>query len=564
MTATEAPVAIPALPALNDSVERCLRMLGDAADAADRLGIDTHVVRTAHADAMRRIGFPGEAYVLALVGGTGVGKSSLLNALAGEAVSVASVRRPTTSRPVAWLPAAVRVALAPFLEWLGVDDVREHRGHGLGPVAILDLPDMDSVEVEHRARVESILPRVDAVMWVTDPEKYHDAVLHDGFLRTWLPRLARQVVVVNKTDRLAPDDARRVRSDLELDLARSDGRDTGHPVPVLLTSAAPPGDPRTGESAQRLDDVRRWLSDGVAAKSIVRARLAATAVELAHGLAREAGIDPARPFRPYLDATSRSAAVEDAATAVLRTVDLRGRERQAEAATRAGARARGAGPLGRVTSLIYRASGQETRDADPEAYLIRWRDRGTLTAAVETIRSGLAGSIRSATPTLRPIVAAALEPVEVRHGLERAIDRAVAGLRPLDPPTSRWWSVIGLLQTLATAGIVLSVVWLAITLLGAPAASTVRLPLLGAVPSPLATLIVFLIAGYLLARGLGWHAGWVGRRWAHDVRDRVGEAVRSEVGQRALRPIDTIEGSRERLWTATSALDRTCGRRSPV
>ena len=96
------------------------------------------------------MGFPGDAYVLAFVGGTGVGKSSLLNALAGETVSPASVRRPTTSVPVAWVPAAERTALEPLLEWLGVDEVREHGATDLGPVAILDLPDMDSVATEHR------------------------------------------------------------------------------------------------------------------------------------------------------------------------------------------------------------------------------------------------------------------------------------------------------------------------------------------------------------------------------------------------------------------------------
>ena len=109
--------------------------------------------------------------------------------------------------------------MAPLLEWLGVQDVREHGANDLGPVAILDLPDMDSVASEHRARVEAILPRVDAVAWVTDPEKYHDAALHDDFLRAWLPRLARQVVIVNKADRLVAEDGRRIRRDLEADLA---------------------------------------------------------------------------------------------------------------------------------------------------------------------------------------------------------------------------------------------------------------------------------------------------------------------------------------------------------
>ena len=165
MTAVAAPPGHDPLSGTPDTLDRCLATLLEAADAAQALGIETEAVRAAHADAVRRMGFPGDAYVLAFVGGTGVGKSSLLNALAGETVSPASVRRPTTSVPVAWVPAAERTALEPLLEWLGVDEVREHGATDLGPVAILDLPDMDSVASEHRARVEAILPRVDAVAW---------------------------------------------------------------------------------------------------------------------------------------------------------------------------------------------------------------------------------------------------------------------------------------------------------------------------------------------------------------------------------------------------------------
>ena len=171
-----------ALEGADDPLRACLAGLLEAADAADGSGAGHQCGAGGPRRRRERPGFPGNAYVLAFVGGTGVGKSSLLNGLAGAAVSAASVRRPTTTSPIAWVPAAERAALVPLLAWIGVEDVREHAGPDLGTVAILDLPDMDSVAAEHRARVEAILPRVDAVAWITDPEKYHDAALHDDFL----------------------------------------------------------------------------------------------------------------------------------------------------------------------------------------------------------------------------------------------------------------------------------------------------------------------------------------------------------------------------------------------
>jgi len=192
-------------------LEGCLALVAEAVSAASALGIDTTAADAVLVHAGERLGFPADVYVLAFVGGTGVGKSSLLNALAGESVSAASVRRPTTAEPVAWVPASERQELAGLLAWLGVSRIQEHASPSHGPVAILDLPDMDSVEPGHRDKVEAILPRVDAVAWVTDPEKYHDAVLHDDFLRRWMPRLDHQAIVLNKSDRLAVDDAKRIQ-----------------------------------------------------------------------------------------------------------------------------------------------------------------------------------------------------------------------------------------------------------------------------------------------------------------------------------------------------------------
>lgn len=550
-----------ALAAPDDPLRACLSGLLEAADAAAALGLPTSAARGIHANAVARIGFPGETYVLAFVGGTGVGKSSLLNALAGRAVSAASVRRPTTSSPIAWVPAGERAALVPLLTWMGVQEIREHVDTDLGPVVVLDLPDMDSVAGDHRARVEALLPRVDAVAWVVDPEKYHDAALHDDFLRTWLPRLARQVVVLNKADRLSEADGRRIRRDLEADLTGvatrgGDGARSASRIPVLLTAASPD----TGGPAD-LGALREWLRDGVAAKAVVRARIGVTVIDFARRLASDAGIDPRQPTTPLLDDRARTVAIEAATSAVLRAVDLAGLQRQAEAATRARARARGTGPLGHVTALIYRLSGRETSAADPDAYLMRWRERGSLAPAAESLTSALAIPLRAASPAVRPAVARMLEPAILRRGLEGAVDRAIRRVGDLQAPTSRWWSAIGFLQTLATVGIALAAAWVVLWIIARPEVDSARLPIVGAVPMPFVVLLGLIGLGYVLARALGLHAGLVGRRWARSVRTHLADSVAMEISQRGLAPLDALEDARARLWTALSTLERRCGPR---
>src|SRR5207253_3565812 len=130
----------------------------EAIAAATALGSPIDEAARVRETGRARLRFPSDAYVLARAGGTGVGKSTVLNALAGEEVSPAGARRPTTAEPVAWVPADKRAELAQLLEWLGVTQVREHHADGLGELAVLDLPDFDSVAVEHRARVDALLP----------------------------------------------------------------------------------------------------------------------------------------------------------------------------------------------------------------------------------------------------------------------------------------------------------------------------------------------------------------------------------------------------------------------
>ena len=536
-------------------IDPCLARLDSATEAARALGVPTADADAVRADAGARLGFPSDAYVLALIGGTGVGKSSLLNALAGEEVSRASVRRPTTARPVALLPTSSADDLGELLDWLGVapGDVHASASTGMDGVAILDLPDLDSTEPDHRARVEAILPRVDAVVWVTDPEKYADAVLHDEFLAHWLPRLARQLVVVNKADRLTADDGDSVRRDLERDLARLAAAPGGaRQVPrarVILASATGGDD--------GIEELRRWLREQVESKAVVRARLVASIRDATAGLARAAGIDPALPARPLLAGDARRHAVEEATAALLRIVDLPRLQSQAIAATRARARARGAGPLGGLTSLLYRWSGRQTRVADPVAFLARWRDRGPLGPAVEPIRAALAEPLRIAPSGTRQLFARSVATEGVERGLGGAVDRAVA-LRGDEVPSSRVWPVLGLLQTAATLALVVTAIWVVLWVFVKFPVDSVVLPVVGQLPAPFVVLIAVLAAGYVLARLLGLHAGWLGRRWARRLAADVRANVEREVAGTAFGAVDAIEAERHSLWAAARGIGEDC------
>jgi hypothetical protein len=452
------------------------------------------------------------------------------------------------------VPQAAGDELGELLDWLGVapDDVHETSSAELGRVAILDLPDLDSTSADHRERVEAILPRIDAVVWVTDPEKYADAVLHDDFLVRWLPRLARQLVVVNKADRVTPDEAEAVRRDLERDLTRlaTGGDRAGRvpPVPVILTSAA------GGNSGT--EALRRWLAEQVEAKQVVRARLIATIRDAIASLARAAGVDPTKPARPLLDRDDRRRAADGATAALLRVVDLPTLERQAVAATRARARARGAGPLGGLTSRLYRWSGRQARVADPIAFLARWRERGSLAPAVEPIRAAVAEPLRMAPAGTRQLLARSVAADGLERSLGRAVDRAVA-LRN-EVPTSRVWPVIGLLQTVATLALVVTAIWVVLWVFVKFPVDSVALPVVGRMPTPFVALVVVLAAGYLLARLLGLHAGWIGRRWAHRLAADIRSNVEREVERAGFEGIDVTEANRLALWESARRIGEDC------
>ena len=155
-----------------------------------------------------------EAPLLTVVGGsTGAGKSTLVNSLVGRRVTEPGLLRPTTRSPVL-------VHHPEDGRWFGQERVlpdleRTDRpttdSHALQLVpaetvpsglAILDAPDVDSVEERNRTLAAQLLAAADLWLFVTSAARYADQVPW-GFLRQAAERSTAVAIVLDRT----PDEA---------------------------------------------------------------------------------------------------------------------------------------------------------------------------------------------------------------------------------------------------------------------------------------------------------------------------------------------------------------------
>jgi energy-coupling factor transporter ATP-binding protein EcfA2 len=218
-----------------------------------------------------------DAPLLAVVGGsTGAGKSTLVNALVGHAVTRAGAIRPTTRQPIllhhpadsAWfegqrvLPALSRIRgtlvdsptrttpdsdvfPGPVTSLVLVPDPAIPPG-----IALLDAPDVDSVSDDNRQLAGQLLAAADLWVFVTTANRYADAVPW----RLLLGAASRDIMVAVVLDRVPPAAEAEVSADLQAMLSQEGlGAARLFVVPELVLDA-------TGMlPAAAVEPLREWL-----------------------------------------------------------------------------------------------------------------------------------------------------------------------------------------------------------------------------------------------------------------------------------------------------------------
>ena len=260
-----------------------------------------------------------EHTVIGFFGATGSGKSTLFNAIAGQNIALSAPTRPTTST----VQAAIWEAEGSeeLLDWLGIDKRvypqtqalaaegntaegseaaggvaapnavtepapglfnrirRAVGGRGemrtrTGGLILLDMPDFDSVTTTNRDLAARMMRYVDVLVWVVDPQKYADAVIHRDFMVPLAASGAQALCVLNQADKLAPAEVPAVLASLTR-LLQAEGTEAHLLAAPIAVSA------RTGEG---VDVLRDLLAQVAAAKSLslqrTDAQLHATASQL--------------------------------------------------------------------------------------------------------------------------------------------------------------------------------------------------------------------------------------------------------------------------------------------
>ncbi len=439
-------------------------------------------------EAAARGRLPREYTTVAIAGATGSGKSTLFNALAGAQLSEAGVRRPTTASAYSCTWDAAKPADGPdgLLERLGIPARARRRAHrvdpGLRGLILLDLPDHDSLDATHRQQADRLLALVDAVIWLVDPEKYADALLHEHYLRAFADHAEISMIVLNQADRLPGEALDAVLHDLRrlLDERGVALGEHGEPGARVLAVSALTGD--------GVGELRAELAQLVVGRSAAARRLVADV----DGLARRL-----RPLYVAADGAAPAGLSEEAREGFEdRLAGAVGAPAAGQAAERAWLR-RADRACGTPWSGLLRrlAVHQAERRGEPPALAAK-RLRAADPPAVSRpdVERAVRQLVADASVGLPEPWAEAVGEAAWRGAaaLPRALESALGEQTTGVLPRPRWWSAAAVGQAALLAAQLLGLCWLLTALIDQPAVGRWL---------PLALLAGGALAGPLLAWG---------------------------------------------------------------
>lgn len=550
-----------------------------------------------------------EHTVIGFFGATGSGKSTLFNAIAGQNIALSAPTRPTTST----VQAAIWEAEGSeeLLDWLGIDkrvypqtqalategEATEDNGAGGGAAApnavtepapglfnrirraiggrgemrtrtggliLLDMPDFDSVTTTNRDLAARMMRYVDVLVWVVDPQKYADAVIHRDFMVPLAASGAQALCVLNQADKLAPAEVPAVLASLTR-LLQAEGTEAHLLAAPIAVSA------RTGEG---VDVLRDLLAQVAAAKSLslqrTDAQLHATASQLrtyAGGegtvLAGAYALEAEQKLVQACYTSSHAEQVLEAATASYRRT---AGQRTGWILTRWMSRLK-ADPLRRLhlgqqdetksTSKAEKSAGMLGSESENAPELVA----SSLPPLSAAQKAGMANAVRQYSkqmaaridePWKRSMKEAALSrEAELPELLERDMVRIDYGLGRTRAP----WVIFNALQWIALLSALVGVGWL--TLISGMAYLQIQLPPAPTPegsPVPLPTLLLLL--GILLgiaSAGVGRLLTAMGSRYyARKLRGRLQTGVEKAVQSCVVAP---VQQEAKRLNAYRKALD---------
>ena len=458
--------------------------------------------------------------LVALLGATGSGKSSIANALIGSDVATTGVRRPTTSSTLGcfWGQDDAQ----PLLDWLEVANRYRvtDESNQLDGLLLLDVPDHDSGEVSHRLEMERIAALADMLIWVTDAEKYADKAMH-VYLRQLSSYGAVTALVLNKIDLLKEEEVATCVTDLDR-LLTGDGM-VG--APVLAVSAT------TGQGIAELRDL---LTDAVSKQAAMVERLQADSLTTARRLLDDLGPDEGADNVP--DRVSERLAGELVAASGIKVVtDAVSAGHRRDASAKVGwpftrwARNLRPHPLRR----LHLGRGSGGRSSVPELSGVqRARSENAVRQALTTMTADL--------PDPWPdLVRSAGSPdqAQLNSRLDTVVSETVRDTHEKRQPL--WWNVANIAQLAFAVAAVVGAVWLALLAFGA----YLRLPEVPTpdyrgIPYPTGLLIGGVILGLLLAALFRQLAAVGAKRRAAVVRRRAEDAVIDVSRELIVKPVE--------------------------